>query len=214
MCNDKNLFLKRSITTTNYTIKLGDKTTINAELGGLIPFHGQTLRALFVPSVCVSLLSVSQLDEHLKWSTSFTHGICEIRNQQDTLVLQVPRINGLYRIEMARTAENLYATHGTRLSDPLAIWHQRLAHPHQSVLRRLLPDVQASIGDSTCDVCLKAKMKQKFERKPVSRSAKPFELIHSDLCGPMPSSLGGARYYILYIDDCTRYVESYLLVTK
>ena len=57
-------------------------------------------------------------------------------------------------------------------------------------------------------------MKQKFERKPVSRSAKPFELIHSDLCGPMPSSLGGARYYILYIDDCTRYVESYLLVTK
>ena len=57
-------------------------------------------------------------------------------------------------------------------------------------------------------------MKQKFERKPVSRSATPFELIHLDLCGPMPSSLGGARYYILYIDDCTRYVESYLLVTK
>ena len=30
----------------------------------------------------------------------------------------------------------------------------------------------------------------------------------------MPSILGGARYYILYIDDCTRYVEIYLLVTK
>ena len=66
MCNDKNLFLKRSITTTNYTIKVGDKTTINAELGGLIPIHGQTLRALFVLSFHVSLLSVSQLDEHLK----------------------------------------------------------------------------------------------------------------------------------------------------
>ena len=94
------------------------------------------------------------------------------------------------------------------------MWHQRLAHPHQSVLRRLLPDVQASTGDSTCNVCLEAKIKQKVERKPVSRSAKPFELIHSDLCGPFPSSLGGACYYILYIDDCTRYVESYLLVTK
>ena len=66
MCNDKNLLLKRSITTINYAIKLGDKTTINAEHGGLIPFHGQTLCALFVPCFRVSLLSVSQLDEHLK----------------------------------------------------------------------------------------------------------------------------------------------------
>ena len=54
----------------------------------------------------------------------------------------------------------------------------------------------------------------KFERKPVRQSTRPFELIHSDLCGPMPSRLGGARYYILFIDDCTRYVEIYLLVTK
>ena len=214
ICNDKNLFLKRSISTTNYTIKLGDKTTINAELGGLVPFHGQTLRALFVPSFRVSLLSVSQLDEHLKWSTSFIHGTCQIRNQRDALVLQVPRINGLYRLETLNTAENLHATHGTGLSKPLAIWHQRLAHPHQSILRRLLPHVQDATGNSNCDVCLKAKMKQKFERNHVCRSIIPFELIHSDLCGPMPSSLGGARYYILYIDDCTRYVESYLLVTK
>ena len=139
MCNDKNLFLKRSITTTNYTIKLGDKTTINAELGGLIPFHGQTLRALFVPGFRVSLLSVSQLDQHLKWSTSFTHGICEIRNQQDTLVLQVPQINGLYRMEMARTAENLYVTHGTRLLDPLAIWHQCLASTPTSICSQASP---------------------------------------------------------------------------
>ena len=214
MCNDKNLFLKRSVTTTNYTIKLGDKTTVNAELAGLVPFYGQTLHALLVPGFRVSLLSVSQLDEHLKWSTSFAHGTCQIRNQQNALVLQVPRTDGLYRLKTSGTADSLQATHETGSSDPLAIWHQRLAHPHQSVLRRLLPDVQASTEVSNCDVCIKAKMKQKFERNPVPRSTKPFELIHSDLCGPMPSSLGGARYYILYIDDCTRYVECYLLVTK
>jgi len=41
-----------------------------------------------------------------------------------------------------------------------------------------------------------------------------FELLHSDLCGPMKPSIGGAQYYIIYIDDCTRYTEVYFLITK
>ena len=41
-----------------------------------------------------------------------------------------------------------------------------------------------------------------------------FELLHSDLCGPMKPSIGGAKYYIIYIDDCTRYTEVYFLITK
>lgn len=65
-----------------------------------------------------------------------------------------------------------------------------------------------------CDVCIKAKHQQRFERKKVPHSTKPFELIHSDLCGPLSHSIGSAGYYIAYIDDCTRYTEVYLLVTK
>jgi len=42
----------------------------------------------------------------------------------------------------------------------------------------------------------------------------PFELMHLYLCGPMKHSIGGAHYYILYIDDCTRYTEVYFLITK
>ena len=42
----------------------------------------------------------------------------------------------------------------------------------------------------------------------------PFELVHSDLCGHMTSSVGGASYYIVYIDDCTRYIEIFPLVSK
>jgi len=42
----------------------------------------------------------------------------------------------------------------------------------------------------------------------------PFALVHSDLCGPMKHSIGGAQYYIIYIDDCTRYTEVYFLITK
>jgi len=42
----------------------------------------------------------------------------------------------------------------------------------------------------------------------------PFELIHSDLFGPINHSIGGAQYYIIYIDDCARYTGVYFLITK
>lgn len=208
MCNDKNLFLKQTITTTNYTIKLGDKTIVKADQGGFVPLYGETIHALFVPSFRVSLLSVSQLDERLGWSTTFLRGICQIRNQQDAPVLQVLRINGLYRLEIHRASATALSTmrvpRKPDQGDPSpAIWHRRLAHPHPTVVKRMLPNMQASTENHNCDTCIKAKMKQKFEQKPVRRSAVPFELIQSDLCGPMPSSLGGAHYNILYIHGCT-----------
>jgi len=51
-------------------------------------------------------------------------------------------------------------------------------------------------------------------RTKASRTLTPFELIHLDLCGPIKHSIGGAQYYIIYIDDGTRYTEVYFLVTK
>lgn len=39
--------------------------------------------------------------------------------------------------------------------------------------------------------------------------------IHSDLCGSMETtSLGGARYYLTFIDDFTRKIFIYFLETK
>jgi hypothetical protein len=46
------------------------------------------------------------------------------------------------------------------------------------------------------------------------RTTIPFELVHSDLCGSIKYSMGGPQYYIIYIDDCTRYIEEYFVVTK
>lgn len=66
-----------------------------------------------------------------------------------------------------------------------------------------------------CDVCIKAKHQGKIEHKPVPRTTRPYELIHSDLCGPItPTSISGAKYFILYIDDYSRLPWVYLLRTK
>ena len=62
--------------------------------------------------------------------------------------------------------------------------------------------------------CIQTKQQQRVAHTPSSHTSIPFELIHSDLCGPIKRSNGGNQYYIVYIDDCTPYTEVYFLVTK
>jgi len=62
--------------------------------------------------------------------------------------------------------------------------------------------------------CIHTKQQQHGIRTKASLTSTPFELVHSDLCGPMKHSIGGAQYYIICIDDCTRYTEVYFLITK
>jgi hypothetical protein len=93
------------------------------------------------------------------------------------------------------------------------MWHRRLAHLHPAAMRSLIDGLSHS--DTTCDVCIKAKAKRKIIRIPVKPTTMPFELVHSDLCGPFSTpSHSGSRYYIIYIDDYTRYAEVYLLADK
>jgi predicted transcriptional regulator YdeE len=106
----------------------------------------------------------------------------------------------------------------TLRSDSIELWHRRLAHLNSSVMKKLLAAmVQYSEDHDTasCDIYIQAKHQQKFERTKVSSSSVPFELIHSDLCSPIKyPSLGGATYYIVYMDDCTKHTEVYFLVGK
>ena len=51
--------------------------------------------------------------------------------------------------------------------------------------------------------------------KSVERSIEPLDLIHSDVCGmKVVQTRGGKKYFITFIDDCTRYCYVYLLRSK
>ena len=79
------------------------------------------------------------------------------------------------------------------------LWHRGLAHIHPTALRSLIDGY--SKDDSMCTACIQAKHKQKIIKVKTKRTTKPFELLHSDMCGPfsMPTSTGH-RYYILFIN--------------
>ena len=206
MCNNRDLILPYTITKANFTIRLDNKTTVEAVKEGIVIINAVQIKALFVPRFQVSLLSVSKLDAKLGWSTSFADGKCTIVDARGTAILRTTCVRGIYHVTMPRTvAGNLGAvvspsdhssSHGgsdttAALSADkqrpqsaighkvsLATWHQRPA-----VVKLLTAGgsgvASAHAGDpsSPCTICVKAKMRQRIYRQPVARCQVPFELV-------------------------------------
>ncbi|KAI3796095.1 hypothetical protein L1987_38759 [Smallanthus sonchifolius] len=67
-----------------------------------------------------------------------------------------------------------------------------------------------------CEACLARKhSRQSFLVESHYRAARPLELISIDMCGPIqPTTHGDNKYFLLVVDDCTRYMWVYMLKTK
>jgi hypothetical protein len=62
------------------------------------------------------------------------------------------------------------------------------------------------IKSSKCHVCVEAKQPRKPHKAVVARELAPLELIHSNICEMNEILIkGGKRYFITFIDDCTRF---------
>ena len=54
--------------------------------------------------------------------------------------------------------------------------------------------------------------REPFPKLSYNRANDLLEVIHSDVCGPMPcNSLGGARYFVTFTDDFSGYNFVYFL---
>ena len=69
---------------------------------------------------------------------------------------------------------------------------------------------------SVCESCIMGKQhRTPFLKDKSHRASQPFEIIHSDVCGPMHiKSLGSSRYFVTFIDDYSRYTQTYFLKSK
>jgi transposase InsO family protein len=59
-----------------------------------------------------------------------------------------------------------------------------------------------------CDVCVLTKQRRiPFPQQSSFRAKERLELVHGDLCGPVtPDTPGGRRYFLLLVDDLSRYM--------
>ena len=103
------------------------------------------------------------------------------------------------------------------LKSPI-LWHARLGHVNYKSLQNLsnleyisklnLEEIRK------CEICIEAKF-PKNSFYSIDRNTKALGLIHSDLCDlKFAPTRGVKKYFIIFINDCTKYCYVYLLNSK
>jgi hypothetical protein len=94
----------------------------------------------------------------------------------------------------------------------LDTWHARLGHVGFSLLSRLAHGTYVTgmhiIGNTAKKAFCLACTMGKFKKNPYptqNKPLKPLEVIHSDICGPLPTGLNGHKYFVTLRDNCTGY---------
>jgi len=122
-----------------------------------------------------------------------------------------------------RTSPNASANQAdhSKTTATLIEWHQHLGHLGFDDIKQLakseIPlEISGSMSNPTCEFCQLAKhTRTPNSNQATHRATSPIELIHSDLAGPMVTpSLGGAKYFLQFIDDYSRHTTIYTIRNK
>jgi transposase InsO family protein len=208
---------------TPINIHLGDTLIIRAVGEGSIHMlmhvgNNQVILVMFphvlhVPDLASTLISVLVLTKrgHL---IEFKADHCLVRTPKPNrrvVCSTYATKGGLYLLDgkPTRSSEYALAAASSRTVD-INILHRRLGHLNFDDIKRLVGKGMVEGVDSVggrqefCKHCVMAKA----HRLPFPLSGKRarhiLNLIHSDVCGPFPASIGGACYCVTFIDNHSR----------
>jgi hypothetical protein len=172
---------------------------------------------LYVPGLTKNLLSISALEKK-GFEVAFIDGEVLMWAKGETLneaIIIGSEENGLYKLKGHSEAAMTHA-----IENSCELWHRRLAHINYKVLPYIckavtsLPELKGD-HEGVCNGCAQGKnIKNPFPKRD-NKAERVLELIHSDVCGPMPlSSISGYVYYVSFIDDYSRKTWIYFLKSK
>ncbi|KAI5342159.1 hypothetical protein L3X38_010034 [Prunus dulcis] len=176
---------------------------------------------MLVPGLDENLLSVGQMVEH-GYFLFFGKSIVEIfdYSSMEHLVAKVP-MTGNRCFSLSLKYVTFVAMKAT-VEDSTWCWHKRFGHLNMQRLRLLqqqemvygLPEIGSA--ERICQGCAMGKAhRESFGKEKTWRASEPLELIHSDVCRPMQiTTIGGNRYFLTFIDDCTRMCWVYFMQYK
>jgi transposase InsO family protein len=166
-----------------------------------------------------SIISLGQLDEN-DCKISIEGGVMTILDRAHGLLAKVSKSrNHLYKLHIAQALPECFLAKGT---EDAWRWHARYGHVNFHALkllsqRQMVHDIpKIEHEDRICDSCLIEKQhRNPFPAESKYRADLPLELWHGDLYGPItPATHGGNRYFLLLVDDCTRFMWLVLIRSK
>lgn len=190
----------------------------------------------YVPNLSTNLLSVSELTRK-GFTVKFDSKQCKIMRTGNEVVATASYNNGVYqldtvgesgiamssRVEPETCEESQEVRSGRRAADKVTqeVWHKRLGHLNSRSMNLMKNGMVSGMhfdenNYKNCVACIEGKQSRlPFPKKSGSRSKVILGLVHTDVCGPLQTpSLGGARYFVTFIDDFSRKTWVYFLKTK
>lgn len=210
------------------------KLTINNQVSPLLLSN-----VLYVPNLSNNLISISKLVQK-DYSVEFNDKGCSIYNNGQTTgnpIACVECVNGLYKLcvcvgvninKPSPKEHSLFLDSqespsvAVAANLPAQLWHRRLGHLSVKGMKQLRDGACGGVSFQdeenleSCKACLQGKMSAaSYPSRSAHRATEPLQLIHSDVCGPMPEpSWGGARFLVTFTDDYTRKTYGYLMKEK
>ena len=128
--------------------------------------------------------------------------------------------DGLFKLNVITivTKDALNKAASSYVIESSNIWHARLGHVNYKSINKLMNMGLLPKFDCPSKKC-QVRVESKFSKPPFhsidNRLSEPLDLIHTDICDmkSIPSR-GGNKYFITFIDDCSRYCYVYLLSSK
>ena len=172
---------------------------------------------LHAPSIGYTLVSLGALDEE-GYTSHIAGGRLRITSPRGEQIADITRTRHLYRVEHSPE----YA-HVAELMSSMEL-HRRLGHISVTSARKLVQSgavkgikLDPDAPETDCEACIFARATRLPIHKPrISVPAQSFgDEVHTDVWGPAPvSTPKGARYFVTFTDDSTRFTVIYLLRTK
>ncbi|KAK3137468.1 hypothetical protein QOZ80_5BG0452680 [Eleusine coracana subsp. coracana] len=207
------------------SVKFGDASGVEIKGVGSILFtaksgeHRLLTGVYYIPALRNSIISLGQLDKNGS-RMEIENGLLRVWDPRGRLLAKVKRgSNHLYILHI-EVAQPLCLA--ARRDDDAWRWHERFGHLNFEALKQLgvkemvrdLPHIDHV--EQLCDVCVLTKQRRfPFPQQTSFRAKERLELVHGDLCGPVtPATPGGRRYFLLLVDDLSRYMWVMVLGSK
>ncbi|KAI3500548.1 hypothetical protein L1887_36372 [Cichorium endivia] len=178
------------------------------------------LDVLVVPHLTKNLLSISKLTDDSPVDILLSNKFFVIQNRINKAIIATgKREDGLYVLQQG-TKAFVAALKNKCTSASFEIWHSRLGHVAFDTVSLLHKFGSLSITSilpkpGVCTSCQLSKSMRLPFSDNFKRAKHVLDLIHCDLWGPAPiASTDGFLYYVIFVDDYSRFTWFYPLKRK
>lgn len=186
----------------------------------------------YVPDLRTNLLSVSKITDH-GFEVRFRKNEAIVIDKNGKIIFKANRVGNLYYVQNKgdnqanlitdlKKEENIAMTVSHKIND-VEHWHLKLGHLNVASIKNMAKNgvlhglsLSENEDREKCKVCIREKqVRAPFSKAREDRTTELLEIVHTDVCGPMKIvSFSGAKYFVTFIDDKSRWCEIFFIKQK